>query len=86
MPSEKESEIIPKRNNFEDLQEYYLKCAVISAISRFRDSKGWSPSVCRAMLIDLLRFNDNTGNKVFVIMTSLKISFPTLTGFVYLSA
>jgi transcription initiation factor TFIID subunit 2 len=60
MPSEK---FIPQRNNFEDLQLYYLKCALILAIARFRDSKGWSPVIVRSMLIDLLRFNDNSGNK-----------------------
>lgn len=56
-------EFVPKRNNFDDLQEYHIQCAVVTSLSKFRDAKGWSPNICRKLLVDLLRLNDNTGNK-----------------------
>ncbi|KAJ3257113.1 hypothetical protein HK103_004941 [Boothiomyces macroporosus] len=56
------ADYLPKQNNFEDLQEYYMLQAVIYAISKFRDSRGWSPSKSRQALIDILRLNDNTNN------------------------
>jgi hypothetical protein len=62
---ETEDQLVPKRNNFDDLQDYYLKCGICQALAKYRDPKGWSPSVCRSILIDLLRFNDNTNNKVY---------------------
>jgi transcription initiation factor TFIID subunit 2 len=55
---------IPKRNDFEDLQEYFIRCAIVTAIAKYRDNKGWSPTLVRSILINLLRYNDNTGNKV----------------------
>ncbi|KAI8897387.1 hypothetical protein BC833DRAFT_49750 [Globomyces pollinis-pini] len=52
----------PKRNNFEDLQEYFISNSVLTAISYFRDNRGWSPTKCRTLLLDLLCLNDNTHN------------------------
>ncbi|KAJ3337893.1 hypothetical protein HDU91_001357, partial [Kappamyces sp. JEL0680] len=57
-------QLIPKRNNFDDLQDYFLYSSIVTSIARFRDNKGWSPTICRSVLINLLRFNDNTGNKM----------------------
>jgi transcription initiation factor TFIID subunit 2 len=53
---------IPKCNNFEDLQEYYIRNAILTAISLYRDERGWSPTQCRQILIDFLKWNDNTNN------------------------
>jgi hypothetical protein len=53
---------IPKCNRFEDLQEYYILCSVLKAISLWRDEKGWSPSICRSTILQFLKWNDNTLN------------------------
>ena len=64
---------IPKRNNFEDLQDYHLKSSICIALAKYRNPKGWSPPACRSMLIDLLVYNDNTGNKVIVVTYILEL-------------
>jgi transcription initiation factor TFIID subunit 2 len=61
-----EDQFIPKCNNFEDLQEYYMRNAIITAITMYRDDRGWTPYQCRQILVDLLRWNDNTNNPVHI--------------------
>lgn len=56
----KQQHVIPKRNTFNELQDYYLKAGLVIALSKFRDPRGWSPTVIRVTLIDLLLYNDNT--------------------------
>ncbi|KAI9090462.1 hypothetical protein DFS34DRAFT_637443 [Phlyctochytrium arcticum] len=53
---------LPKSNNFTDLQEYFLKKAIITAFSKVRDKEDIAPVSFRKILLDLLKFNDNTGN------------------------
>ncbi|KAJ7758587.1 hypothetical protein B0H14DRAFT_2634672 [Mycena olivaceomarginata] len=55
---------VPKPNDFSDLSEYFVRKALISAISRTRYPNGKSPSIVRKFLIDQLRYNDNTSNAV----------------------
>ncbi|KAJ3159722.1 hypothetical protein HDU86_001372 [Geranomyces michiganensis] len=54
--------VYPKCHDFTELQEYYLKKAAISAISLVRLSEELAPVPCRRLLLDLLKYNDNTGN------------------------
>jgi transcription initiation factor TFIID subunit 2 len=66
MPSTTEKPFIPKRNNFENLPEYYLQCSIIKSLATYRDANGFSPSIVRSIITDLLRYNDNTHNPVIV--------------------
>jgi transcription initiation factor TFIID subunit 2 len=65
---------IPTRNNFQDLQEYFIRNAVITALTLYRDDRGWSPIQVRRVLIDLLRYNDNSNNS-FSDATYISILF-----------
>ncbi|KAF9409000.1 hypothetical protein BGZ94_002120, partial [Podila epigama] len=53
---------MPKPNDFSSLTEYYVQKAIPVALSNIRDTRGFSPPKVRQFLLDLLRFNDNTGN------------------------
>ncbi|KAH7057737.1 hypothetical protein BKA57DRAFT_385108, partial [Linnemannia elongata] len=53
---------MPKPNDFSSLAEYYLQKAIPIALSNIRDERGYCPLKVRQFLLDLLRFNDNTGN------------------------
>ncbi|KAJ7597342.1 hypothetical protein C8J56DRAFT_316264 [Mycena floridula] len=53
---------VPKPNDFSDLSEYFVRKALLAAISRVRFENGKSPGVVRRFLIDQLRYNDNTAN------------------------
>lgn len=54
---------IPLPNDFTDLQDYYMRLAIIKSISIFRDDRGWCSTKSRSVLIDLLALNDNAQNK-----------------------
>ncbi|KAF9531853.1 hypothetical protein CPB83DRAFT_785561 [Crepidotus variabilis] len=53
---------VPKPNDFSDLPEYFVRKALVSAISQVRFDNGKTPSVVRQFFIDQLRYNDNTSN------------------------
>ncbi|KAG0100029.1 hypothetical protein BGZ93_004620 [Podila epicladia] len=53
---------MPKPNDFSSLAEYYVQKAIPVALANIRDTKGFCPPKVRQFLLDLLRFNDNTGN------------------------
>ncbi|KAF9486524.1 TATA-binding protein associated factor Taf2 [Pholiota conissans] len=53
---------VPKPNDFSDISEYFVRKALISAISEVRFENGKTPSVVRQFFIDQLRYNDNTSN------------------------
>ncbi|KAG0202210.1 hypothetical protein BGX28_005202 [Mortierella sp. GBA30] len=53
---------MPKPNDFSSLAEYFVQKAIPIALSHIRDDKGYCPIKVRQFLLDLLRFNDNTGN------------------------
>jgi transcription initiation factor TFIID subunit 2 len=72
MPTREEMKYIPKRNNFESLQEYYIRKSCLLALSRYRDAEGNLPSMVRNIICDLLRYNDNTQNPVNFAHFSMK--------------
>ncbi|RDX51973.1 hypothetical protein OH76DRAFT_1400878 [Lentinus brumalis] len=53
---------VPRPNDFSDIAEYFVRKAILTAISRVRFENGKTPPVIRRFLIDQLRFNDNTQN------------------------
>ncbi|KAI8597334.1 hypothetical protein EDD21DRAFT_327148, partial [Dissophora ornata] len=53
---------MPKPNDFSSLAEYYVQKAIPIALANIRDERGYCPVKVRQFLLDLLRFNDNTGN------------------------
>ncbi|KAG0147815.1 hypothetical protein CROQUDRAFT_655590 [Cronartium quercuum f. sp. fusiforme G11] len=53
---------IPKPNQFNDLIEYFIKKALVVAISRVRDHSSRSPIVCQQFFLDQLTYNDNSMN------------------------
>lgn len=55
---------IPKTNDFSDFTLYFMKKALVTAISMIRDERGQTPPVIQQFLVDLLAYNDNLGNKV----------------------
>ncbi|GAA5825196.1 hypothetical protein JCM3770_002346, partial [Rhodotorula araucariae] len=54
---------IPKTNDFSDFTLYFLKKALLTAVSMVRDEHGQTPPVIQQFLVDLLTYNDNLGNK-----------------------
>ncbi|KAH9943990.1 uncharacterized protein BXZ73DRAFT_39443 [Epithele typhae] len=53
---------VPRPNDFSDIAEYFVRKAILTAISRVRFDNGKTPTVIRRFLTDQLRFNDNTLN------------------------
>lgn len=58
---------IPRPNNFSDLPDYFVQKAIVVAFSEIRDQNGLTPIRVRQLLLDLLRYNDNTGNEVSIL-------------------
>ncbi|CDZ96230.1 TATA binding protein associated factor [Phaffia rhodozyma] len=59
---------IPKPNDFSDFAEYFVRKAVLIALSRYVQTRGSSREaiswpVVRQFLVDLLKYNDNSINK-----------------------
>lgn len=53
---------IPQPNEFDDFVEYFIRKALVVAISQVRNHNGNSPSICQQFFIDQLVYNDNTSN------------------------
>ncbi|KAH9824294.1 hypothetical protein DFH28DRAFT_1103158 [Melampsora americana] len=53
---------IPKTNHFGNLIEYFLRKAIVVALSRVRDHSNTSPVVCQQFFLDQLTYNDNSMN------------------------
>ena len=49
-------------NDFSDRAEYYIQCAIPKAMARIKDEFGGVPLVVKQFLLDILRYNDNSGN------------------------
>ncbi|KAJ9500676.1 Transcription initiation factor TFIID subunit 2 [Exophiala xenobiotica] len=49
-------------NDFSDQLAYMLRCEIIGAISKVRDSRGHTPREVKGFLLDKLKFNDNSAN------------------------
>ena len=58
------SHAIPKPNDFSTLTDYFLQKASVVAFSQIRDEDGRTPFTIRRFILDLLKYNDNTGNEV----------------------
>ncbi|CAB08750.3 TATA-binding protein associated factor Taf2 [Schizosaccharomyces pombe] len=54
---------IPKSNDFSNITEYYVKCAMLESFPNIRDRKGVTPSSVKKLLLDLLCYNDNANNE-----------------------
>ncbi|KDN40979.1 hypothetical protein K437DRAFT_258484 [Tilletiaria anomala UBC 951] len=55
--------LIPKANDFSDLPEYFLRRAILHAISRVRNEHGRPLSQVKRFLVNVLRYNDNSSNR-----------------------
>ncbi|KAH8552281.1 hypothetical protein BGW37DRAFT_304462 [Umbelopsis sp. PMI_123] len=55
---------IPRPNNFSNLVDYFLQKAVVAAFALIRDENGLCPLPVCKLLLDLLKYNDNTGNEM----------------------
>lgn len=55
---------VPRPNDFSNLPNYFIQKATIIAFSHVRDEYGLVPLKLRQFLLDLLKYNDNTGNEV----------------------
>lgn len=56
------NEVVPKANDFSDFSEYFLRKALITALSQVRVENGETVPIVRRFLIDQLRYNDNSTN------------------------
>lgn len=55
------SRIIPRSNDFNDVANYYLRCAILEALVEVRD-KGITSGVVQDLFAEQLRHNDNSSN------------------------
>ncbi|KAK2625555.1 hypothetical protein QTJ16_004867 [Diplocarpon rosae] len=53
----------PRPNDFTDKRAYKIEISVIQSISKIRDSRGNCPKQSRSLLMDILRFNENSNNQ-----------------------
>ena len=81
IPEGESGELIPKRNNYDEIHDYYIKHTILYALSHYRDSKGWSPTRIRKIIIQFLSLNDNgasvysDSNTLAVLIDCLGMSF-----------
>ncbi|TVY49814.1 Transcription initiation factor TFIID subunit [Lachnellula occidentalis] len=53
---------MPRYNDFEDKQSYWVECSIPRALSQIRGPNGKCPKEARQSILDMLRFNDNAQN------------------------
>ncbi|GEQ67852.1 hypothetical protein JCM33374_g1518 [Metschnikowia sp. JCM 33374] len=53
---------IPKSNNFQDFGEFFVQKAIPEIIAEVKDEHGTSPAKVKALLYNLLKYNDNSNN------------------------
>ena len=53
-----------KPNDFSDIPEYYVRLAIITALSFVRDPRGQPFPIILRFLVNLLTYNDNSQNPV----------------------
>lgn len=56
--------LVPRANDFSELADYFLRRTIIHAIARVRDQQGRPFDHVRRFLVNALRYNDNSTNKV----------------------
>lgn len=54
---------MPRANDFDDKQAYWVDCAIPRALSHVRGPDGKCPREARQTILDMLRFNDNSQNE-----------------------
>lgn len=54
--------VMTRSNDFSDLRNYAIQCAIPEAISKIRDDNGKAPDRVKQFFIDKLKFNDNSNN------------------------
>ncbi|KAI9327044.1 hypothetical protein BDR26DRAFT_1012954 [Obelidium mucronatum] len=54
---------IPKPNDFSNFQDYFVKKAMSTALVTYRDAENKIPLLNKRIVLDLLRFNDNSKNQ-----------------------
>lgn len=78
-------EILPRKNDFENLSNYYLFNSIPEAIGALRDQHGACPEQALQLLVALLRYNDNSANAysdydyLCKVMAAIESAFPTIT-------
>ncbi|PJF18937.1 hypothetical protein PSACC_01248 [Paramicrosporidium saccamoebae] len=53
---------VPKTNNFEALQSYFIQSSLAGAMAKIRTKNGTLMELVGQILLNMLRFNDNAGN------------------------
>lgn len=53
----------PRPNDFSDKRAYKVEMAIIKSFSMIRDNHGNCPKKARTILLDILRFNENSSNQ-----------------------
>ena len=81
IPDGDAGQLIPKRNHYEQMHDYYIKHTILYALCNYRDSRGWSPPRIREIILNFLSLNDNGGsqysdsNTLAVLIDCLGMSF-----------
>ncbi|AAS54046.1 AFR674Cp [Eremothecium gossypii ATCC 10895] len=57
-----ENSNIQKNNDFTDFSRYFIQCAIPRFLANTRDTQGKCPTFVKRFLLELLRYNDNSGN------------------------
>jgi transcription initiation factor TFIID subunit 2 len=52
-----------RSNDFSDLRNYRIQCAIPEAIAMIRDSSGRAPDQVKKFFLDCLKYNDNSNNE-----------------------
>ncbi|KAL7665639.1 Transcription initiation factor TFIID subunit 2 [[Candida] zeylanoides] len=58
-----EGSSIPKSNDFSDFNAFFLQRAIPRILSRVRDDNGRVPVAIRKLLLNLVKYNDNSNNE-----------------------
>jgi transcription initiation factor TFIID subunit 2 len=53
---------IPRRNDFSNIQQYFVQCELPAALAKIRMSSGMAPQEISKFIQNLIKFNDNTKN------------------------
>lgn len=54
---------MPRPNDFRDKRAYKVEMAIPRGVSQIRDERGYCTKEARHLLLDILRFNDNSNNE-----------------------
>ncbi|OBA19627.1 hypothetical protein METBIDRAFT_79629 [Metschnikowia bicuspidata var. bicuspidata NRRL YB-4993] len=57
-----ENSMIPKSNNFQDFGEFFVQKEIPGIMADIKDENGASPPKVKALLYNLLKYNDNSNN------------------------